>query len=77
MDVGMPEKNRLEELSKELPEKERKELLERIGKRIEREEGEGGAESVPVELQESERQKIIDFEMTRTRVPGTGSSCGC
>jgi hypothetical protein len=58
----MPEKNRLEELSKELPEKERKELLERIGKRMEHEEGE---EPVPVELREDERQKIIAFEMQK------------
>jgi hypothetical protein len=58
----MPEKSRLEELSKELPEKERKELLERIGKRMEHEDGE---EAVPVELQEDERQKIIAFEMKK------------
>ena len=56
----MLEKSRLEELSMELPEKERKELLERIGKRMERDEGE---EAVPVELQEDERQKIIAYEM--------------
>jgi Family of unknown function (DUF5312) len=61
MDVGIPERNKLEELSKELPEKERQELLERIGKRMERDDG---AESVPVELHEDERQKIIDFEIT-------------
>jgi hypothetical protein len=58
----MPEKSRLEELSKELPDKERKELLERIGKRMEHEDGE---EAVPVELQEDERQKIIAFEMKK------------
>jgi len=58
----MPEKSRLEELSKELPEKERKELLERIGKRMEHEEGE---EPVPVELHEDERRKIIAFEMKK------------
>jgi len=58
----MPEKSRLEELSQELPEKERKELLERIGKRMEHEDGE---EPVPVELQEDERQKIIAFEMKK------------
>ncbi|MGA2641644.1 MAG: DUF5312 family protein [Spirochaetia bacterium] len=58
----MPEKSRLEELSKELPDKERKELLERIGKRMEREDGE---EAVPVELQDDERQKIIAFEMKK------------
>jgi hypothetical protein len=52
--------SRLEELSKELPEKERKALLERIGRRMEREEDE---EAVPVELEEDERQKIIAFEM--------------
>jgi len=58
----MPEKSRLEELSQELPEKERKALLERIGKRMQTEEGE---EAVPVELQEDERQKIIAFEMKK------------
>jgi hypothetical protein len=58
----MSEKSRLEELSKELPDKERRELLERIGKSVEREEGE---EPVPVELKEDERQKIIAFEMTK------------
>ena len=68
MDVGMPEKNKLDELSKELPEKERKELLERIANRVEREKGEEGAESVPVELGEGERQKIIHFEMTNAGV---------
>jgi len=56
----MAQMSRLEELSKELPEKERKALLERIGRRMEREEGEEG---VAVELEEDERQKIISFEM--------------
>jgi hypothetical protein len=58
----MLEKSRLEELSMELPEKERKELLERIEKRLEREEGE---EAVPVELRLDEREKIISYEMKR------------
>jgi hypothetical protein len=58
----MVEKSRLEELSMALPEKERKDLLERIGKRMEREES---AEAVPVELQENEREKIITYEMKR------------
>jgi hypothetical protein len=58
----MPEKSRLEELSQELPEKERKALLERIGKRMQSEDGE---EAVAVELQEDERQKIIAFEMKK------------
>jgi hypothetical protein len=58
----MLEKSRLEELSQELPEKERKTLLERIGRRMETEEGE---EAVAVELQEDERDKIIAFEMKR------------
>jgi len=58
----MLEKSRLEELSMALPEKERKVLLERIGKRMEREEGE---EAVPVELKEDEREKIIAFEMKK------------
>ena len=35
----MRERTRLEELSMELPEQERKELLERIGKQAEREDG--------------------------------------
>jgi hypothetical protein len=52
--------SRLEELSKELPEKERKALLERIGRRMEKEDGE---ESVPVELEADERKKVIAFEM--------------
>lgn len=56
------EKSRLEELSKELPEKERKELLERIGRRMEQEEGE---DPVPVELQQDERDKIIAFELKK------------
>jgi hypothetical protein len=58
----MLEKSRLEELSIALPEKERKELLERIGKRMEREEGE---EAVPVELQEDEREKIAAYELKK------------
>ena len=58
----MLEKTRLEELSLELPEKERKELLERIGKRMERDEGE---EAVPVELKPDEREKIITYEMKK------------
>jgi len=61
----MLEKSRLEELSMELPEKERKTLLERIEKRMEREEGE---EAVAVELQEDEREKIIAFEMRKSNV---------
>ena len=56
------EKSRLEELSKALPEKERKELLERIGRRIEQEESE---DPVPVELQQDERDKIITYEMKK------------
>ncbi len=56
------EKSRLEELSKALPEKERKELLERIGRRMEQEEGE---EPVPVELQQDERDKIIAYELKK------------
>ncbi len=58
----MLEKSRLEELSLELPEKERRTLLERIGRRMEKEEGE---EAVAVELQEGEREKIIAFEMKK------------
>ena len=56
------EKSRLEELSMALPEKERKELLERIGRRMEQEEGE---DPVPVELQQDERDKIITFELRK------------
>jgi hypothetical protein len=58
----MLEKSRLEELSLALPEAERKELLDRITKRMEREEGE---EAVPMELAEDEREKIISYEMKR------------
>jgi hypothetical protein len=58
----MLEKSRLEELSIALPEKERKELLERIGKRMEKEDGE---EAVPVELQEDEREKIAAYELKK------------
>ncbi len=58
----MIEKTRLEELSSALPEHERKELLERISKRMEREESE---EAVPVELAEDEREKITIYEMKR------------
>ena len=54
------ERSRLEELSQELPEKERRALLERIGRRMQTEEAE---EAVPVELQPDERQKIIAAEM--------------
>jgi hypothetical protein len=56
------EKSRLDELSKALPEKERKELLERIGRRMEQEEGE---DPVPVELQQDERDKIISYELKK------------
>ncbi len=58
----MVEKTRLEELSIALPEKERKELLDRISRRMEREEGE---EAVPVELRDDEREKIIEYELRR------------
>jgi len=58
----MLEKSRLEELSTALPEKERKELLDRIGKRMEREESD---EAVPVELHDNEREKIITYEMKK------------
>jgi hypothetical protein len=58
----MPERSRLEELSQELPENERKALLERIGRRIQSEEAE---EAVPVELEPDERRKIVAAEMKR------------
>jgi len=61
----MLEKTRLEELSLALPEKERKDLLERIARRMERTEGE---EAFPVELKEDEREKIISFEMKEAGV---------
>ncbi len=56
----MWQKTRLEELSEALPERERRELLERIARRMERA---GSEESFPVELKEDEREKIISFEM--------------
>ncbi|HTO21706.1 MAG TPA: DUF5312 family protein [Spirochaetia bacterium] len=56
----MMERSRLEELSQELPEKERRALLERIGRRMQSEEAE---EAIPVELEPDERQKIIAAEM--------------
>ncbi len=56
----MFEKTRLEELSMALPEKERKDLLERIERRMEHEETE---EPIPVELRENEREKLISHEM--------------
>lgn len=59
----MLEKTRLEELAIALPDKERKDLLERISRRMEREEGE---EAVPVELREDEREKIIAYELARS-----------
>ena len=58
----MLEKTRLEQLSIALPDKERKDLLDRINRRMDREEGE---EAVPVELREDEREKIIDYELRR------------
>ncbi len=56
----MVEKTKLEELSSELPEEERKELLNKIVKRMKVEEKE---EIVHVELQEEERQKLITEEI--------------
>jgi hypothetical protein len=53
-------KTRLEELSLALPEKERKDLLERIARRMERTEPE---ETFPVDLKEDEREKIISHEI--------------
>lgn len=58
----MLEKTTLEKLSEALPENERKELLERIARRMERA---GSEEPFPVELREDEREKIISFEMNR------------
>ncbi|MCD6123306.1 MAG: hypothetical protein J7K04_15850 [Spirochaetales bacterium] len=56
----MTDKTKLEELSSELPEKERKELLDKITKRMKKEEKE---EIIHVELKEDERDKIIAYEM--------------
>jgi hypothetical protein len=56
----MIEKSRLEELSQALPENERKQLLERISRRMDAQEGE---EVSPVQLAEDEREKIISNEM--------------
>jgi hypothetical protein len=60
----MQERTRLEELSMELPEQERRELLERIGKQADdRDETE---EVAPVEMKEDEREKIISSEMKKS-----------
>ncbi len=56
----MVDKTKLEELSSELPEKERKELLEKITKRLKQEEKE---EIIHVELKEEEKERIITEEM--------------
>jgi hypothetical protein len=56
----MRAKTRLEELSLALPEKERKDLLERIARRMEQTEPE---ETFPIELREDEREKIISHEI--------------
>jgi hypothetical protein len=61
----MRAKTRLEELSLALPEKERKDLLERIARRMERTEPD---EAFPVELKEDERDKIISHEMQEAGV---------
>jgi hypothetical protein len=58
----MLEKTVLEKLSIGLPEKERRELLDRINRRMEREDSD---EAVPVELREDERDKIIEYELRR------------
>ncbi len=56
----MVEKSKLEELSSELPEEERKELLEKIVKRMKTEERE---EIIHVELKQEEKEKIIKEEI--------------
>ncbi len=56
----MLEKTKLEELSSELPEKERKELLAKISKNRAREERE---EIIRVELNKDERERLISEEM--------------
>ena len=58
----MRERTRLEELSLELPEQERRELLERIG----RQPGETAEEVAPVEMKEDEREKLISSEMKKS-----------
>ena len=56
----MVDKTKLEELSQELPEQERKELLAKISKDQQKEEREGVIE---VELKEEERERLISEEM--------------
>ncbi len=58
----MSEKSKLEELSSELPENERKKLLEKITKRMQKDEKE---EIIHVELQDEERDRIITNEMAQ------------
>ncbi|NOY09847.1 MAG: hypothetical protein GXP33_13505 [Spirochaetes bacterium] len=58
----MAEKSKLEELSSELPENERKKLLEKITKRMQKDEKE---EIIHVELQDEERDRIITNEMAQ------------
>ncbi len=58
----MPVRSRLEELSLELPETERKQLLDRIAKRVEREQDE---EAIVVELRDDERARVITSEINR------------
>jgi len=58
----MPVRSRLEELSLALPETERKQLLERIARRAEREQDE---EAIVVELRDDERERVITAEIAK------------
>ncbi len=58
----MAEKTRLEELSGELPDKEREELLNKISRSGKQEDRE---EIIPVTLKEDERERLISEEMLR------------
>ena len=58
----MAEKTKLEELSGELPDKEREELLNKIFKSGKQEDRE---EIIPVILKEDERERLISEEILR------------
>ncbi len=62
MPDGVPERTKLEEISAELPERERRELLAKISKTAERGETE---EIARVELPKEERERILAQEMSR------------
>jgi hypothetical protein len=58
----MSDRTKLEELSKELPERERRDLLEKITRRMRQEERE---EILPVAMAEEERERLIREEIQR------------